>query len=69
MLYAATEDVDGGSYVGPGGLMNMRGYPEVQESSERSYDELTAGELWRTSEELTDVEYDFEALKQAARAD
>ncbi|WP_224333594.1 oxidoreductase [Haloprofundus halobius] len=65
MLYAATEDVPGGSYVGPGGLMNMRGYPEVQESSERSDDEVTAGRLWRVSEELTGVEYDFEALADA----
>ncbi|WP_117594275.1 oxidoreductase [Haloprofundus halophilus] len=66
MLYAATEDVPGGSYVGPGGLMNMRGHPEVQESSERSYDEVAAGRLWSVSEELTGVEYDFEALADAS---
>ncbi|WP_224267831.1 oxidoreductase [Haloprofundus salinisoli] len=60
MLYAATEDVPGGGYVGPGGLMNIRGHPAVQESSERSYDEVTAGRLWQVSEELTGVEYDFE---------
>ncbi|WP_224448442.1 oxidoreductase [Haloprofundus salilacus] len=64
MLYAATEDVDGGSYVGPDGLMNMRGHPAVQESSDRSYDEVSAGRLWSVSEELTGVEYDFEALAE-----
>ncbi|MUV86822.1 SDR family NAD(P)-dependent oxidoreductase [Natronomonas sp. CBA1123] len=59
MLYAATaEDVEGGDYVGPGGLMNMRGAPETQRSSKRSYDEDTAERLWSVSEELTGVSYD-----------
>jgi NAD(P)-dependent dehydrogenase (short-subunit alcohol dehydrogenase family) len=62
MLYAATADVDGGEYVGPGGLMDMRGYPEVQSSSDRSYDEAAAGRLWEVSAELTGVEYDFERV-------
>ncbi|WP_435118007.1 oxidoreductase [Halolamina sp. C58] len=60
MLYAATEaEIDGGEYVGPGGLMNMRGAPETQESSAASYDEETAARLWDVSEELTGVEYDL----------
>jgi NAD(P)-dependent dehydrogenase (short-subunit alcohol dehydrogenase family) len=60
MLYAATaEEVAGGDYVGPGGFMNMRGYPETQPSSDRSYDEATAERLWQVSEELTGVEYVF----------
>ena len=58
MVYAATaEGIDGGEYVGPGGFRNMRGYPEVQRSSGRSYDEATARRLWAVSEELTGVEY------------
>ncbi|MEF8808971.1 oxidoreductase [Natronomonas sp.] len=58
MLYAATiEDIDGGEYVGPGGLFEMRGAPEEQSSSGRSYDEETAARLWELSAELTDVEY------------
>jgi len=58
MLYAATaDDVAGGDYAGPGGLGNMRGAPEVQRSSGRSYDEETAERLWDVSEELTGVEY------------
>jgi NAD(P)-dependent dehydrogenase (short-subunit alcohol dehydrogenase family) len=57
MLYAATaEDVRGGDYVGPGGFMNMRGYPERQSSSERSYDETRAARLWDVSEDLTGVD-------------
>jgi NAD(P)-dependent dehydrogenase (short-subunit alcohol dehydrogenase family) len=58
MLYAATaDDVTGGDYVGPGGFMDMRGYPETQRSSARSYDETTADRLWSVSEELTGVAY------------
>ncbi|MFB6176020.1 MAG: short-chain dehydrogenase, partial [Halobaculum sp.] len=41
MLYAATatDEVEGGDYVGPDGFGAMRGSPVVQPSSEDSYDE------------------------------
>jgi hypothetical protein len=61
LLYATTApDMTSGDYVGPGGLMNMRGHPEKQHSSDRSYDETTARRLWDVSEELTDVTYNLE---------
>jgi len=61
MLYAATgEDVIGGEYVGPGGLFNMRGYPEFQQSNADSQDEADAERLWDISEERTGVRYAFE---------
>lgn len=57
-LYAAvSEDVEGGEYVGPGGFKKMRGYPEVQQPSERARDEETAKQLWTVSGELTGVEF------------
>jgi len=57
-LYAATSpDAERGGYYGPGGLMNMRGTPEKQNSSKASYDEEDARRLWESSEELTGVEY------------
>lgn len=60
MLYAAVEDgISGGEYVGPGGLLNMRGAPAVQESSAASSDEETADRLWAVSADLTGVEYDL----------
>jgi len=63
MLYAATApDVEGGAYYGPGGLLNMRGAPERQESNDASRDEAVAGRLWERSEALTGVRYDVEAL-------
>ncbi len=58
MLYAATTDtVDGGEYVGPDGFRRLRGYPEIQRSSSRSYDEESAARLWQRSTDLTDVTY------------
>ncbi|WP_266079678.1 oxidoreductase [Haladaptatus caseinilyticus] len=64
MLYAATADeLIGGEYVGPSGLMNMRGSPDVQPSSERSYDEKLARRLWDVSEGLTGVTYGFPQSK------
>ena len=65
LLYAATApDVTGGEYYGPGGLLNMRGSPEKQTSSEASYDESDAEKLWRRSEELTGTVFDFERLAE-----
>ena len=66
LLYAATApDVEGGEYYGPGGLMNMRGAPQRQESSDASHDEADARRLWEHSEELTGVTYSFEPLASA----
>ncbi|WP_284012760.1 oxidoreductase [Halobaculum litoreum] len=60
LLYAATAPgVAGGDYVGPGGLFDMRGHPERQRSSDRSYREGDAERLWNVSEELTGVTYEF----------
>jgi len=61
LVYAATAArIEGGEYVGPGGFMNMRGYPEPQRSSDRSYDEDLARRLWDVSKSLTGVEYELE---------
>jgi NAD(P)-dependent dehydrogenase (short-subunit alcohol dehydrogenase family) len=61
MLYAATASaIDGGEYVGPGGLLNMRGAPEIQRSSEISYDQSRAERLWEVSADLTGVTDDLE---------
>ncbi|OYR71146.1 oxidoreductase [Halorubrum ezzemoulense] len=57
MLYAATADIDGGAYVEPGGLMNMRGHPTVGRSNDASYDRDDARKLWEYSTEATGVEY------------
>ncbi len=67
-LYAATAPgAEGGAYYGPGGLLNMRGAPERQASSDRSYDEETARRLWTVSEALTGVSYDLPEPKAKSR--
>jgi len=60
MLYAATEDLEGGEYIGPSGFRNMRGLPEKQESSETSSNKRSQEKLWYKSEELTSVEYELD---------
>jgi NAD(P)-dependent dehydrogenase (short-subunit alcohol dehydrogenase family) len=60
LLYAAThQEISGGEYIGPIGLLNLRGSPAPQSSSDRSYDIDTARELWAVSEELTGVSFDL----------
>lgn len=60
MLYASTsEEINGGEYIGPGGISNMRGYPEQQKSSAKSQNEDAAEALWTRSEALTDIQYQF----------
>ncbi|HEX5691317.1 MAG TPA: oxidoreductase [Roseiflexaceae bacterium] len=67
MLYAATApDVHGGQYIGPRRLFGLFGTPARGRSSARSHDPAMAGLLWRVSEQLTGVHYDFDAARQRA---
>jgi NAD(P)-dependent dehydrogenase (short-subunit alcohol dehydrogenase family) len=59
MLYAATAAVDGGAYVEPDGVMNMRGHPTVGRSNDASYDRADARRLWEFSVEATGVTFPF----------
>lgn len=57
-LYAATASAtQGGGYYGPGGWLELRGYPIRRKSSDRSCNIAAAVRLWRASEELTGVRY------------
>jgi NAD(P)-dependent dehydrogenase (short-subunit alcohol dehydrogenase family) len=56
-LYAATADVPGGTYVGPGGFRHMRGHPTVNAPARQALDTGTARRLWDLSEELTGVSW------------
>jgi len=56
-LYAATQDIPGNSYVGPGGLQEMRGHPKLVGRSAAAGDAATAKQLWTLSEELTGVTF------------
>jgi NAD(P)-dependent dehydrogenase (short-subunit alcohol dehydrogenase family) len=61
-LYAATvPDLPGGSFVGPDGFMEQRGYPHVVTAAGKAYDEDAWRRLWQVSEDLTGVSYEFSA--------
>jgi NAD(P)-dependent dehydrogenase (short-subunit alcohol dehydrogenase family) len=60
-LYAATEDIPGGSYVGPDSWFEQRGHPHLVGMSGAARNEQSARRLWDASEELTGVRYDFAA--------
>jgi NAD(P)-dependent dehydrogenase (short-subunit alcohol dehydrogenase family) len=58
ILYAAVgPDVQGCDYIGPNGLMGMRGYPTKEQAKDTAYDEADARRLWDESVELTGVDY------------
>jgi NAD(P)-dependent dehydrogenase (short-subunit alcohol dehydrogenase family) len=62
ILYAATSDeVRGGQFFGPDGLMGMRGKPTRVPFVHAAYDPEAALRLWRISEELTGVRPDLQA--------
>ncbi|MER7927486.1 MULTISPECIES: oxidoreductase [unclassified Streptomyces] len=52
-LFAATEDLPGGSFVGPSGPVEMRGEPTLVGRSTAASDVTAARRLWDASEELT----------------
>jgi NAD(P)-dependent dehydrogenase (short-subunit alcohol dehydrogenase family) len=61
-LYAATvPDLPGGTFVGPDGFMEQRGYPKIVTGAGKAYDEDAQRRLWQVSEELTGVQYEFTA--------
>ena len=60
-LYAATApDVEGGHYIGPNGLGELRGrYPKRVRVISEGKDPQVGQKLWAVSEELTGVTYEF----------
>ena len=54
-LYAATQDVAGGTYIGPDGFQHLRGHPAVDTPAPQALDAETARRLWDLSEQLTAV--------------
>jgi NAD(P)-dependent dehydrogenase (short-subunit alcohol dehydrogenase family) len=61
-LYAATQDLPGDRYVGPDGLLGMRGHPKLIGRSNAAKDAETARRLWEESERLTGITFPREAL-------
>lgn len=62
VLFAATAaDLPGGSFVGPGSAMQLRGLPRPVRAAARARDGEAAAGLWAASEHLTGVRYRFAA--------
>jgi len=57
LLMAATADLPGGTYCGPGGPGQARGAPRVVGTSRLARDEQAQRELWATSEQATGIAY------------
>ena len=56
-LYAATTDIPGNSFAGPGGFMEQRGPAKLVGRSSAAQDMDVARRLWEVSEELTGVRF------------
>lgn len=56
-LFAASQDIPGGSYVGPKGLYEMRGNPKLVGRTKEAGDKELAKRLWTASEDLTGVSF------------
>jgi NAD(P)-dependent dehydrogenase (short-subunit alcohol dehydrogenase family) len=59
LFAAVSPQIHGCDYIGPGSLGGMHGYPNKVKSTQRSYNESLAKRLWKVSEELTTVKYEF----------
>lgn len=65
-LYAASApDLPSGSFAGPGGLAEGRGYPRIVTAAGKAYDEQAQMALWEVSEQLTGVRYEFRSAPAA----
>jgi NAD(P)-dependent dehydrogenase (short-subunit alcohol dehydrogenase family) len=60
-LYAATEDLASGAYVGPDGFQELRGHPNLCGRSGAAKDPEKARALWELSEQLTGVSFGLAA--------
>jgi NAD(P)-dependent dehydrogenase (short-subunit alcohol dehydrogenase family) len=62
-LFAASQDLPGASYVGPGGLWELRGYPALVGRTAAASDVEVAKRLWVLSEDLTGVKFPLDAVR------
>lgn len=58
VLFAALNaELQGGEFIGPGGLMQIRGQPRQVSSDRKSLNPVIGQRLWEVSEQLTEVCY------------
>jgi NAD(P)-dependent dehydrogenase (short-subunit alcohol dehydrogenase family) len=64
-LYAATADIPGDSFAGPGGFMEQRGAPKLVDRTDAARDADVARRLWDVSEQLTGAHFPLGAAAAA----
>ena len=64
-LYAATADIPGNSFAGPGGFMEQRGPAKLVGRKRTAQDADVARRLWDVSEQLTNVRFPLGAKAAA----
>jgi NAD(P)-dependent dehydrogenase (short-subunit alcohol dehydrogenase family) len=64
-LFAATQDIPGGTFVGPKGFRQLRGLPGIAKSSKNGTNEKFGRRLWELSESLTGMRLDCETPRPA----
>ena len=57
ILFAASQDLPGNSYIGPDRFNEQRGHPALAKRSAAARDGETARRLWQVSEELTGLTF------------
>jgi NAD(P)-dependent dehydrogenase (short-subunit alcohol dehydrogenase family) len=57
LLMAATDDLPGGTYCGPGGPGEVRGQPRIAGTTRLARDETAQRELWELSERAVGLRY------------
>lgn len=56
-LYAATQHIPGGTYVGPDGLASIKGHPKIRRPSAAARDPHRAQDLWNRTAALVGAEH------------
>ena len=56
-LMAATADLPGSTYIGPSGVLQMKGYPTIVSPRRLAMDREAQRRLWEVSEEATGVRF------------
>jgi NAD(P)-dependent dehydrogenase (short-subunit alcohol dehydrogenase family) len=64
-LYAATAEIPGDSFAGPGGFMEQRGAPKLVDRTDAARDADVARRLWDVSEQLTGAHFPLGAAAAA----
>jgi NAD(P)-dependent dehydrogenase (short-subunit alcohol dehydrogenase family) len=64
-LFAATQDIPGGTFVGPSGFRQLRGFPGIVKSSKNGNNTELGQRLWQLSESLTGARLDCGSARPA----